>query len=232
MTRCWRLLAVFSLLFVATVPLGLDVALDRSSMSDPVAAPVLAPKLTLNPAPLRYPSPLAPVWIPPPALRGPYPVAPGAIGLQRDVFQQLVHSAGMIFSGRVTFVGSAASSSGPAHASTTVSFQVEHGMRGVSTGQNLTIHEWSGLWSRGEHYRVGERVLLFLYAPSKLGLTSPVAGAVGRFDLDSTGKIVMSPHHIAIFNAADPILRGKTVVPYADFALAVRRALPRGVNQP
>ena len=31
----------------------------------------------------------------------------------------------------------------------------------------------------------GERLLLFLYGPSKLGLTSPVAGPPGRFVVDA-----------------------------------------------
>src|SRR5256885_9698248 len=30
---------------------------------------------------------------------------------------------------------------------------------------------------------------VFLYRPSKLGLTSPVAGALGRFAVDKTGQI-------------------------------------------
>ena len=96
-------------------------------------------------------------------------------------------------------------------------------MRGASAGQSLTIHEWAGLWSGGERYRVGERVLLFLYSPGKLGLTSPVAGSLGRFAIDSRGRIVMSAQHVAAL-AAEPVLGGKTVVPYADFALAVRRS--------
>jgi hypothetical protein len=66
-------------------------------------------------------------------------------------------------------------------------------------------------------------VLLFLYSPGKLGLTSPVAGAMGRFALDSRGAILMSPQHVATL-AGDTILGGKTVVPYADFAQAVRRS--------
>lgn len=94
-------------------------------------------------------------------------------------------------------------------------------MRGTSAGQSLTIHEWAGLWNGGERYRVGERVLLFLYSPSKLGLTSPVAGAMGRFATDSQGRVVMNPQHVAAL-AAEPILGGKSIVPYADFAEAVR----------
>jgi len=95
-------------------------------------------------------------------------------------------------------------------------------MRGASAGHTLTIHEWAGLWTSGERYRVGERVLLFLYAPSRLGLTSPVAGAMGKFAMDPQGRIIMSPQHVATL-ATDPILSGKTVVPYDDFVQAVRR---------
>ena len=96
-------------------------------------------------------------------------------------------------------------------------------MRGASPGKNLTIHEWAGLWTSGERYRVGEHVLLFLYLPGKLGLTSPVAGAMGRFATDSQGRIVLSARHVAAL-ADDPILGGKTVIPYADFIQAVRRS--------
>jgi len=94
-------------------------------------------------------------------------------------------------------------------------------MRGAAPGQSLTIHEWAGLWSSGERYRVGERVLLFLYSPGKLGLTSPVAGAMGRFAIDSRGRIVISAQHLA---ALGSVLGGKAVVPYGDFVEAVRRS--------
>jgi hypothetical protein len=155
--------------------------------------------------------------------------------LQPRVFQQLVRAAGIIFSGRVTYVGHGdargASSVRPEPASTTVTFQVEQAMRGAAARQNLTIHEWAGLWARGERYRVGDRVLLFLYSPSKLGLTSPVAGAVGRFALDGQGRIVMSAQQMAAF-ASNPIAGGKTVVSYADFALALRGARQEGAIEP
>jgi hypothetical protein len=112
---------------------------------------------------------------------------------------------------------------GRAETSTNVTFLVERAMRGTSPGRSLTIREWAGLWTSGERYRVGERVLLFLYSPSKLGLTSPVAGALGRFAMDSEGRIVLSPWHAAAL-ADDPILGGKTVIPYADFIQAMRRS--------
>jgi len=148
---------------------------------------------------------------------------PGADVFHELFFRQLVRAAGIIFSGRVASIGRSASSSRPDSASTVVTFQVEHAIRGALPGQKLTMHEWAGLRQRGERYRVGERVLLFLYSPSKLGLSSPVAGAMGRFAMNSQGQVVMTAQHVAAF-AADPTLGGETVVPYAEFALAVRRS--------
>jgi hypothetical protein len=237
MTGCRSLLAVCALILfpMAVVAPALLLGQDSASVERPVLAgsagaraviPVSAPKLAPNLPPLRYPSPIAPVWIPPPNLPRPYPVAPGTNGLQ-----QLVQAAGIIFSGRVTSVGRGTSISGPNAAATTVTFQVEHAMRGASPGQSLTIHEWAGLWNRGERYQVGERVLLLLYSPSKLGFTSPVAGDTGRFALNSEGGIVMSAQHLAMFGA-DPIMAGRAIVPYADFAAAVRLVEPREIGAP
>jgi len=206
---CWRLHAALSLIFVAPTFLrGQDAAADRS----PSVAPGLAPYL----APLRYLTPTEPVWIPPPSLPRRYPVA-------SLVFPQLVRAAGIIFSGQVTSIERAATASGPYRASTTVTFQVERAIRGTSPGQKLTMHEWAGVWTGGERYYVGERVLLFLHSPGKLGLTSLVAGAMGRFAMDFKGNIVMSAQDIVAL-AADPVLGGKAVVSYADFAQAVRRS--------
>jgi hypothetical protein len=74
-----------------------------------------------------------------------------------------------------------------------INFHVDQGMRGVRTGQALAIREWAGLWASGERYRVGERVLLFLYPASKLGLTSPVQGSMGRFSVGSDGRVGVDP---------------------------------------
>ncbi|MGB6025103.1 MAG: hypothetical protein WA899_06305 [Candidatus Sulfotelmatobacter sp.] len=195
---------------------GQDAAADRSSFLLPTPAPRTEPS--------SYAVPIAPVWSRPhdPPLR--YPGTPRNSDFQKLVFRQLVRSAGIIFSGRVVFIGHAASPLRPNPACTTVTFQVENAIRGAFRGRNLTIHEWAGLWTSGERYRVGERVLLFLYSPSKLGLTSPVAGALGKFTMDSQGQIVMSALHVATF-AGDSFLAGKTVVSYADFALMVRHSM-------
>jgi hypothetical protein len=215
----WRLLAVFSLILVAPMILhGQDAAADRAPANAPAVERILAPNLT----PLRSSPPITSVWIPPPNLPRPFPVAP-----QRPFFPQLVRSAGIIFSGTVTSIGNAPSSGGQTPASTAVTFQVEHAMRGTSAGQSLTIHEWAGLWTGGERYRVGEHVLLFLYSPSKLGLTSPVAGAIGKFVVDSQGRVVMNAQQAATLTG-DPVLAvkagGREVVLYADFAQAVQRS--------
>jgi hypothetical protein len=208
---CRRLLAAFSLILLGST-LSSMVLHGQDAASNLPA--------------LRNSPPFAPVPIGiagPPTLPWRYPAGRGSGGVQQRVLQQLVRAAGIIFSGSVTSVGRASASPGLGPAATTVTFQVEHAMRGAAPGQNLTIHEWAGLWTTGERYSVGERVLLFLYSPGKLGLTSPVAGAMGRFVVDSRGWIVMNPQHFANLRA-EPILGGKTLVPYADFALAVGRS--------
>jgi hypothetical protein len=206
---------MFTLMFVAPGFLrGQDAAADRfpADHSPADRPPVLAPIL----GPVRGPVSTTPIWIPPPSLPRHYPAVPPA-------FQQLVRSAGIIFSGRVTSVGSAVPPSGQYPVFSTVTFWVDQAVRGASPGQNLTIREWAGLRSSGEHYYVGERVFLFLYSPGKLGLTSPVAGGMGRFAMNSQGNVVMSPQHVVNF-AKDPILGGKTVVSSAEFAQAMLRS--------
>jgi hypothetical protein len=66
-------------------------------------------------------------------------------------------------------------------------------------------------------------VLLFLYPPSKLGLTSSVAGEMGRFTVDLWGHVLLSAQHLSAFRA-DPLLGGKSRLTLSDFAMAVRRA--------
>lgn len=85
-------------------------------------------------------------------------------------WQRMTRDSGMVFSGGVTQVQRSATLPG----TTQISFRVESAIRGVRRGQIVTIREWSGLWNNGERYVNGERVLLFLYPKSKLGLTSPV----------------------------------------------------------
>jgi hypothetical protein len=64
-------------------------------------------------------------------------------------------------------------------------------IRGVRRGQVIQIREWGGLWDAGERYHKGEQVLLFLYPPGKAGLTSPVGGRGGRFQMDGAGRVLL-----------------------------------------
>lgn len=141
---------------------------------------------------------------------------PGTIG-----FPQIARAAGTIFSGTVTAIATRPASSAQAIETVAITFHVENAIRGATPGDDLKISQWIGLWSGGQRYRVGEHVLLFLYPPSKLGLTSSVGGAMGRFSIDPWGSVLLSPQHISAFRA-DPVLSGKSRVRFSDFAQAVQ----------
>jgi hypothetical protein len=143
---------------------------------------------------------------------------PGVFG-----FPQFSREAGRIFSGTVTHIERRPATAGQSVETVAVTFHVENAVRGASPGQNLTIKQWIGLWSSGQRYRVGERVALFLYPNSKLGLTSTVGGSVGRFAVDRAGWVLLTAEHLAAFRG-DPVLGGKSRARFGDFALAVRHA--------
>ena len=111
------------------------------------------------------------------------PVLPNLASLSR--------SAGYIFAGTVQAVERVAPRRSGSVAVMRITFRVDNAIRGVHTGQKLVIREWAGLWTSGERYRPGQRVMLFLYPPSKLGLTSPVGGDRGHFKIDDGGRIVV-----------------------------------------
>jgi hypothetical protein len=156
----------------------------------------------------------APVRVNPPLSFNPVN-SPGLSGL--------VRAAGIIFSGTVIRVEPRTRANGQTLATVAITFHVENAVRGSTSGRELTIFEWAGLWSSGQRYRVGERVFVFLYPRSKLGLTSSVAGPIGRFAVDTSGTLVLSPQHISVFRR-HPVLGGKSRVSLSDFALAVRQA--------
>ncbi len=138
-------------------------------------------------------------------------------------FSLLARAAGTIFSGTVTAIQRRPLNQSEAVETVAITFRVENAIRGATPGQDLTISQWIGLWSSGQRYRVGERVLLFLYPPSKLGLTSCVAGAIGRFTIDPRGHVLLSARHLSAFRG-NPVLGGKSRVRFSDFALAVQQA--------
>ena len=107
--------------------------------------------------------------------------------------RQLMDRAGLIFAGRVVAVKPVNLASSDQVASLQITVQVEQGIRGPSRGEQVIFREWAGLWSAGERYRVGQRLFLFLYPSSALGLTSPVGGSAGRFPIDESGRILLTP---------------------------------------
>ncbi len=112
---------------------------------------------------------------------------PKSFVVPQPPWQRVTRDSGMVFSGVVTQVQRSAS----ATATTQITVRVESAIRGVRRGQLVTIREWSGLWNNGERYVTGERVLLFLYPRSKLGLTSPVGGKAGRYAVDPAGRVLI-----------------------------------------
>jgi len=110
---------------------------------------------------------------------------------QIPTLRQMTRQAGYIFVGRVSTIDFVAPPSGEM-ATARVTFQVEQGLRGVRSGGSLSIREWAGLWGGKARYRVGERLLLFLYPQSRLGLTSTVGGAQGKFAVNRDGLVVVS----------------------------------------
>jgi hypothetical protein len=131
----------------------------------------------------------------------------------KQTLRRMIRDSGKIFAGTVIKV----ERTDPAPTSTIVTlitFRVEEAIRGVRRGQIVQIREWAGLWQAGEQYRVGEHVFLFLYPPSKLGLTSPVGGPSGRLQMDDAHKIRLKP----------VASHGAQTIRLKDFAAALRRA--------
>jgi hypothetical protein len=139
---------------------------------------------------------------------------------RRRTFTQLVRTAGTIFAGTVTRIAPGPAAGGSAAPTVATTFHLEHPLAAGS----FTILEWLGLWSSGQHYAVGEHVLLFLYALSKFGLSSAVGGALGRFQLDSARGILPSRQQVADFQP-DPLFAGRSRIAFNDFSRALRQSV-------
>jgi hypothetical protein len=226
---------LLAMLFLILTPASLRAQSDSASPTPDFSFPITPPNVPLLPIvgptgePVRppttqppiFPRPIFPRPIVPPPI-APSPVSPpGTFGLT-----QLTQAAGTIFSGTVTAVVHHPATGSQGIATVAITFHVEQAIRGVIPGQNLTILQWMGLWSGGQRYRVGERLLLFLYPASKLGLTSCVGGSFGRFSVDPWGRVFFSAQHLSAFRT-DPVLGGKAHVTFRDFALAVQQAQSR-----
>jgi hypothetical protein len=160
---------------------------------------------------------------------------PGSAPTTPITFQQIVRASGTIFAGTVTKIEPGPARGGTAIPTVAVTFRVQRPLRGTAPGQSFSILEWLGLWTAGQRYVLGEHVLLFLYPPSKLGLTSAVAGPIGRFNLDPAGRILLSEQQSAVFRADLPpaghSLEGQSSIGFNDLARALRRAGAQDVTQ-
>ena len=139
--------------------------------------------------------------------------------------RRMTRQSGYIFAGTVISVQSKDS---PTSVPTMeITFHVDQAIRGVSKGQTLVIHEWAGVWETGETYKRGEHVLLFLYRPSKLGLTSPVGGQQGHLKLDSKGMTVLRMDRAADWfpkSAFSPDWPVRSHIGVGDVASAIHQA--------
>jgi hypothetical protein len=105
-------------------------------------------------------------------------------------WEQLSRSAGMVFSGTVLSVERQSAGKDRPLPLILTKFRVDRAIAGVRSGQVLTVREWAGAWPLHRAMRGGQRLLIFLYPPSRLGLTSPVDGPLGQVLLSSRGEIV------------------------------------------
>ena len=199
---------LLALSFPIWLPVPAHGQSDHADSRGDFVLPLLPPETLHPPTPAPFPPRSRLRWLTP----------PGTFG-----FPQLTGAAGKIFSGTVTAITRRPANAGQSVETVAVTFHIEQAIRGAIPGEYLTISQWIGLWSGGQRYRLGERVLLFLYPPSKLGLTSCVGGGMGRFAIDPRGRVVLSAQHLAAFRT-DPVLGGKSRVRLSDFASAVRRA--------
>src|SRR5213082_2001570 len=71
---------------------------------------------------------------------------------------ELSQRAGLIFTATVVKIEESGQDS-----VVRITFKIEDGIRGVRSGDELTVREWSGAWNGAARYRVGEKLLLFLH---------------------------------------------------------------------
>lgn len=98
-----------------------------------------------------------------------------------DILHDLSEKADIIFAGQVLAVRT---DSGVVE----VEFRVDHAIRGCTAGTPYILREWAGLWAGdSQRYRVGQRLLMLLHAPSTAGMSSPVGGLDGAIPIRQGG---------------------------------------------
>lgn len=111
------------------------------------------------------------------------PVGGGVTGPAVSVggeLRAMAARAGVVFVGEVQRIV-------PKEGVVEITFLVQRPVLGV-TGGRYVMREWAGRWTGGQQrYRVGQRAMFFLHAPSAAGLSSPVDGMAGVVPLIPMG---------------------------------------------
>ncbi|MGD0797614.1 MAG: hypothetical protein ABR910_07805 [Acidobacteriaceae bacterium] len=103
-----------------------------------------------------------------------------------EALRAMEQMAGTIFAGQVTAVRHRVGSNGSTGV-VEIDFAVDDAVSGVAGG-SYTLREWAGLWPAGDApFRVGQRFLMLLHAPSAAGLSSPVGGMDGAIPIRGAG---------------------------------------------
>jgi hypothetical protein len=99
-----------------------------------------------------------------------------------DILHQFSDQAGVIFAGQVLAIR------GPNGGVIEVEFRVDQAIRGCTAGTPYVLREWAGLWAGdNQRYRVGQRLLMLLHAPSAAGMSSPIGGLDGAIPIRQSG---------------------------------------------
>jgi hypothetical protein len=99
-----------------------------------------------------------------------------------DILHQLSDTADVIFAGQVLAIRR------PNDGVVEVEFRVDQAIRGCTAGTPYVLREWAGLWAGdSQRYRVGQRLLMLLHAPSAAGMSS-ACQRPRRSDPDSSGR--------------------------------------------
>ena len=105
-----------------------------------------------------------------------------------EILHQLSDKADVVFAGQVLAIR---------HTNTgvvEVEFRVDQAIRGCTAGTPYILREWAGLWAGdNQRYRVGQRLLMLLHAPSGAGMSSPVGGLDGAIPIRQGGSAATTP---------------------------------------
>jgi hypothetical protein len=109
-----------------------------------------------------------------------------------DILHQLSDKAEVIFAGQVLAIRR------PNDGVIEVEFRVDQAIRGCTAGTPYVLREWAGLWAGdNQRYRVGQRLLMLLHAPSAAGMSSPVGGLDGAIPIRQGGAATAPGDDIA-----------------------------------